>query len=114
MTKYQWKQVIKEQCIEADVYESSCDRVLDLLANIMSIHQDFSKAYDEAEGNGDIDAMNVCSIRLESLSKTALQYWRELGLTPKEYREFMRSRAEGKKLNKVQSFIANFDNVQKE
>ena len=97
MTKYQWKAEIKEECISAGFYEPCCERVLDMLSTIMSIWQDFNKKYDEAEANDDIDGMNVCSIRLESLSKTALQYWRECGLTPKQYREFLNNIGESQK-----------------
>ena len=92
MTAKKWKSVIKKQTNQAGTYRKSFDSVIDTLSIILETrdltYQQFldegsqimvSKSYRGMETM----AQNPLLTLWDSLNKTALTYWRDLGLTPK-------------------------------
>lgn len=109
-----WKSKIKQQCIEAGVYEPCCDRMLENLADLMLTFKDYSDMYEDAKAKGDFEKMTACAIRKSDLHRACMTYWRELMLTPKEYQEFLKNSGESKKENKLLALIREDNNVQSE
>ena len=89
-----WKYQIKKTCIEAGVYEPSCDRVIDELADLMYMLQDWKAEYEKAKLDDDFEKKRECTIRKADLHKTSRQFWADLLLTTKAYRDFMNKGAE--------------------
>lgn len=96
-TKQQWKNLIKKQMealkIETEPYMPMIDTLADLL-----VQRD--KTYDEFQNSGGnsvveytnkAGATNVTKnpflVLWDDLNKSALSYWRELGLTPSGYKK---------------------------
>lgn len=92
MKKAAWKRKIKKACKDAGTYEPYFDCVIDTLAGIMESRDDAAEKYD-ATGRQSVvmhtnkaGATNVVKnpalVVVDDLNKTALAYWRDLGLTP--------------------------------
>lgn len=92
MKKRAWKTRIKKACVEAGTYKPFFDHVIDTLAGILEKRD---QAWDEYEESGDnllVEMTNksghtnfvkhplICL--WDDLNKSALSYWKELGLTP--------------------------------
>ena len=114
MVTKQWKYLIKQQCIEGGVYEPCCDRLIENLADLMYTLQDFKELYDEAKKKGKYEEMSAYAIRKADLHSKCMIYWRELMLTPKEYRAFLENNGETKKENKLVSLILADKNAESE
>lgn len=92
MKKRAWKTKIKKACIEAGTYKPYFDFVIDALAGILERRDEALELYRENDEPLTIEITNksgftnrvknpIVSI-WEDLDKTALSYWRDLGLTP--------------------------------
>lgn len=97
LTAKQWATKIKKLCRRADVKAANYAPVIESLAEILEQRDQTMADYRE-NGSGPIvehtnkaGATNLCrSPYLElwdMLNKTALAYWRELGLTPAAYKK---------------------------
>lgn len=92
MTKNRWKRKIKKACTEAETYKPFFDSAIDALAGILE-QRDVARTQIEvgeepivietttAQGNTNY-VKNPVYVMLNDLEKTALAYWKELGLTP--------------------------------
>lgn len=93
MDKKGWKKLIKANCEEAGTYQPFFDSVIDTLAQILEtrdlVHDEFVKGgsnptvirHPERSEKENI-AKNPLLILEADLNTQALQYWKQLGLTP--------------------------------
>ena len=92
MKKRAWKTKIKKACIEAGTYKPYFDFVIDALAGILERRDEAMELYREDDEPLTIEITNKSGFTnrvknplvsiWEDLDKTALSYWRDLGLTP--------------------------------
>lgn len=93
MKKEAWKRRIKQACIDAGTYREYFDTVITSLAEILETRDAIRKAYRDSglgpvvqhtnkSGNTNI-IKNPMLTMYDDINKTAMIYWRELGLTPK-------------------------------
>lgn len=93
MKKSAWKKKIKKACTEAGTYAPYFDSAIDTLAGIMETRDDAAEKYTASGGQsvvmhtnkgGNTNIVkNPALVVVDDLNRTALTYWRELGLTPK-------------------------------
>lgn len=92
MTKKKWKEAIEAACREAGTYKPFFDTAIDTLAGIMEMRDkaqaNFKKGgslitveHTNKGGNTNI-VKNPALTIIDDLNRTALAYWRDLGLTP--------------------------------
>lgn len=93
MKKKAWKSRIKKACIEAGTYKQYFDYVIDTLAGILEKRDQAMEQYDSDEESRIVIEMtnksgftnavkNPLICIWDDLNKSALSYWRDLGLTP--------------------------------
>lgn len=92
MKKGAWKNKIKKACIEAGTYRPCFDAVIATLAETMAMRDDaLDKFYSSGgqtvvmhtnKGGATNIVKNPALVVVDDLNKTALAYWRDLGLTP--------------------------------
>ncbi len=92
MTKKRWKAQIIECCKSAGTYEEYFNDVIETLAQTLEQRDKVYKEYNESGGHPLIEytnksgATNLMKHPLlglwDELNKSALAYWRDLGLTP--------------------------------
>lgn len=92
MKKKTWVNRIKKACIEAGTYEPYFDEVIRILAEILEKRDAVQEAYKEQGSQPLISytnkggATNMIKNPIlkvwDDLNKSALAYWRDLGLTP--------------------------------
>lgn len=92
MTKKKWTEKIKAACVEAGTYKPYFDTTIETLAEIMELRDkavtNFKKTggmitveHTNKGGNTNI-VKNPALTIVDDLNRTALAYWRDLGLTP--------------------------------
>lgn len=91
MKKTSWKRRIKDACIEAGTYKPFFEMVIDELAGILERRDEAEAKYAEnpepvIEYTNKARATNLVKnpllMLIDDMNKSALQYWRDLGLTP--------------------------------
>lgn len=92
MTKNKWKKRITECCQAAGTYKPHFDDVIATLAQILEERDRVLKQYKETGGHPVVaytnksgatnPAKNPMLVLWDDLNKSALTYWRDLGLTP--------------------------------
>ena len=92
MKKRAWKTRIKKACIEAGTYKPYFDFVIDTLAGVLEKRDEAQQQYDEGDHQLVIETTNKGGFTnqvknplitlWDDLNKSALSYWRDLGLTP--------------------------------
>lgn len=92
MTKEIWQEKIKKSAMDAGTYRSFFDPVIDTLAGIMESRDDAMEKFTASGGQTVVmhtnkgGATNIVKnpalVVVDDLNKTALAYWRDLGLTP--------------------------------
>ena len=92
MTKRQWKNRIITACEEAGTFEEQFIHCVDTLAEILEKRDQVEKVYQkegsqpiilhENKGGGVNPTKNPALVMWDDLNKSALAYWRDLGLTP--------------------------------
>lgn len=97
MTAKQWKNLIKRQLSALGQTEKAYDSVISTLADILeqrdAVYQEYIDAgcepvreYTNKGGNTNL-TKNPLLVLWDDLNKSALAYWRELGLTPSSYKK---------------------------
>ena len=97
MTANQWKNLIKRQLSALGQTEKAYDSVISTLADILeqrdAVYQEYIDAgcepvreYTNKGGNTNL-TNNPLLVLWDDLNKSALAYWRELGLTPSSYKK---------------------------
>jgi phage terminase small subunit len=92
MTQRAWKSKIKKACEEAGTYRPYFDHVIATLADILSKRDKAQEQFEKSGGNAIIKHTNKSGATnleqnpalrmINDLNRDALQYWRDLGLTP--------------------------------
>ena len=92
MDRDEWKKRIIESCQAAGTYRPFFDSAIETLAGIMENRDDAQKRFEESGGESVIEHINTSGatnivknpalVVVDDLNKTALAYWRDLGLTP--------------------------------
>lgn len=96
MNKEAWKTDIKELCEKAGTYQPFFDPVIDSLAGILEMRDNAKEKFEASGGNTIVlhtnkgGATNIVKnpalVVVLDCEAQALNYWRELGLTPKAYK----------------------------
>lgn len=92
MKKETWVKKIKEACEKAGTYREYFDYTIDTLASILEKRDEIAKEYQRngshplipyTNKNGSTNLVkNPAIVLWDDLNKSALAYWRDLGLTP--------------------------------
>lgn len=92
MLQADWKKIIVEACKSAGTYKPFFNLVIDTLAGILERRDDAVQAFVKSggkpivkhtnKGGGTFLEQNPALRLLNELNRDAMQYWRELGLTP--------------------------------
>lgn len=92
MKKEEWKEKIVYACKKAGTYREYFDSVIDTLAETMEMRDDARSKFYATGGNSVVShtnqggntniVKNPMLVVIDDLNKTALAYWRDLGLTP--------------------------------
>lgn len=92
MKKDSWKKRIVDACTAAGTYKSCFDSVIDTLALILERRDDANEQFLKSggkpivaytnKGGATNPAKHPALVLWDELNKTALAYWRDLGLTP--------------------------------
>lgn len=92
MEQRKWKNKIKKACREAGTYQPYFDHVIDTLASILEKRDDAESQYIQSgaeplveytnKGGATNMIKNPALVLWDDLNKSALAYWRDLGLTP--------------------------------
>lgn len=119
MKKRAWKTKLRKACKDAGTYKPYFDHVIDTLAEILEKRDEAMDAYnlDEDEKivtevkqkTGMVKVKNPLVAIWEDLNKLALNYWRDLGLTPaglKKLNEEAFLQTSEEKENPLMGFIA--------
>lgn len=92
MNKDEWRATIEHACRKAGTYREYFDSVIDTLAETMEMRDDARSKFYATGGNSVVShtnqggntniVKNPMLVVIDDLNKTALAYWRDLGLTP--------------------------------
>lgn len=92
MNRSDWFERIKCDAIEAGTYRPFFDSIIDTLADVMAMRDDALQKFVDAGGETVVTHVNKggaanivknpALVVVDDLNKTALAYWRDLGLTP--------------------------------
>lgn len=92
MKKDSWKKRIVDACTAAGTYKPCFDSVIDTLALILERRDDANEQFIKSggkpivaytnKGGATNPAKHPALVLWDELNKTALAYWRDLGLTP--------------------------------
>lgn len=92
MKKRAWKTKIKKACVQAGTYKPFFDYTIDTLAGILEKRDEAAEILDDPEESLIIEQTNKSGFTnqiknpaysvWDEQNKTALTYWRDLGLTP--------------------------------
>lgn len=97
MTKSKWKELISTQMTALNIQQGPYNPAIETLAGILEQRDKTFKEFKEAGGRSIIEYTNKGGstnmikspllVLWDDLNKSALAYWRELGLTPSSYKK---------------------------
>ena len=97
MTKTKYKNVILKQMSALGIEDESYNSVIESLADILVQRDKTRREFEESGGKSVIEytnkggstnmTKNPLLVMWDEMNKTALAYWRELGLTPSAYKK---------------------------
>ncbi|MBQ8579337.1 MAG: P27 family phage terminase small subunit [Oscillospiraceae bacterium] len=92
MTANKWRETIVEKCKAVGTYKPAFDPVIDSLASVLAQRDKTQKEFKKSGGASVIYYVNKAGAKnmvknpllvlWDELNKSALAYWRDLGLTP--------------------------------
>lgn len=116
MKKKAWKARIKAATEDAGTYRPYFDNIIDTLASIMELRDDAQKRFEDSGGatvvtqtnvkGAEYLAKNPALVVIDDMNKTALQYWRDLGLTPAGLKRIDDQAMKGQKQNELAAALA--------
>lgn len=119
MTKSRWKAMILEQMaalqVQNDAYSSSVETLAGILEQRDKTFREFKamggKSVIEYTNKGGSTNMtkNPLLVLWDDLNKSALAYWRELGLTPSSYRKLTGEGVQKEKASGLAAAIRELD-----
>ena len=111
MRKADWKRKIKQATKDAGTYRPFFDSTIDTLAEIMALRDDARRKFTASGGDtvvlnvnkagNEYYAKNPALVVIDDMNKTALQYWRDLGLTPAGLKRIDEQAMKGQKQNEL-------------
>ncbi len=97
MTRSRWKKLILEQLTALGTKEPAYDSVVESLAAILEQRDRTFREFQDSGGKAAVGYTNKAGatnlnknpllVMWDELNKSALAYWRELGLTPSSYKK---------------------------
>lgn len=97
MTKNKWKKLILEQMSALGVQKEAYDSAVETLAGILEQRDKTFREFQASGGKSVIEytnkggstnmTKNPLLVLWDDLNKSALAYWRELGMTPSSYKK---------------------------
>ena len=97
MTKKKWRDLILTQLNALGTYKVAYDSVIDTLAAVLEQRDRTATEFHKSGGKSVIEytnkggstnlTKNPLLVLWDDLNKSALAYWRELGLTPSSYKK---------------------------
>lgn len=119
LTKKKWIEVIKSQLEDLSLYEKAYDPAIDALASVLVQRDKTAKEFKDSGGKSIMKytnkagATNIVKNPLLTLwddfNKTALAYWRELGLTPSSYKKLMNGIAKEDKRSQLMDALMSIE-----
>lgn len=119
MTKGAWKKRITQSCKDAGTYQPFFDDVINSLADILDKRDAAAKQYKEEGSEPIVDytnkggktnpTRNPLLALWDELNKTALTYWRELGLTPSGYKKIIGEKPKDESLSGLAAALAEIE-----
>lgn len=92
MTKEEWAPRIREACVNAGTYRPYFDDLITTLAGVLERRDECERQYNESDEGMTIERTNKAGfttmvknptmVFYDDFCRTALSYWKELGLTP--------------------------------
>lgn len=92
MKANEWRKIIVDACKKVGTYQPAFDTIIDTLASILERRDDAEEQYQKLgahplikytnKGGATNPAKNPALIVWDDMNKSALAYWRDLGLTP--------------------------------
>lgn len=114
-----WKKVIKENCIQAGTYRECFDPVIKTLAAIMEKRDMAQKQFDDGGGEIIVEHTNKAGatnlernpalLAVNELNRDALQYWRDLGLTPAGLKKINENAMRARKKNSLADVLKSLE-----
>lgn len=119
MNKKQWAETIKDRCQKAGTYLEVYDLVIDQLAGIMEVKDTAEEEY-EASGSSPVITYtnkgghtnlrkNPALAVINECNQQALAYWRDLGLTPKGYKNLTGEAVDEKKGGTLEAMLKKLE-----
>lgn len=119
MTKAKWKKEILAQMKDLGIYRESYEGAIKSLAEILE-QRDKTAAYYRKSGanpvveytnkNGSTNLVKNPALTLwDELNKSALAYWRELGLTPTSYKKMAGASGAPERRSALADALASLD-----
>lgn len=120
MTRNAWKKRITDYCKEAGTYQTYFEDIISTLADILANRDMAAKQYKQTgsmpivkytnKGGNTNPTKNPILVLWDDLNKTALIYWRELGLTPSGYKKITGDKPrEEEELSGLAAALANIE-----
>lgn len=119
MTKNKWKKIINKQCADLGIETVGYERVIETLAAILEQRDKTWAEWQEAGGLSVISytnkggstnmTKNPLLVMWDDLNKSALAYWRELGLTPSSYKKMTGDASKKEPLTGLAKALETFD-----
>ena len=115
--KRTWKRKIKKACEDAGTYRAYFEPVIDTLSGIMEtrdkaqenfIASGSNPVFIHTSKNGSENPVkNPALVIVDEMNKTALTYWRDLGLTPAGLRKIDQSLMKGSQKSNFAEILQN-------
>ncbi len=114
--KESWKNKILDQCKEVGTYRKSFLPVIDTLAETLEQRDATRREFIESGAKSVVEYVNKFGatnytknpllVLWDDLNKSALAYWRDLGLTPAGLKKIDESALKGKKQNELAKVLS--------
>lgn len=114
-----WKSTIKRHCKSVGTYQKAFDPVIDTLAEILVKRDEAEELYESTGRQSVVEHTNKAGasnieqnpiLRLiNDLNRDALQYWRDLGLTPAGLRKINDEALKEQKMSPLDRVLANLE-----
>lgn len=115
MTVEEWKKTIISACKDAGTYKPFFDKMIETLADILAKRDLANEGFLKSGGNPVIThtnqggnsnpTKNPFLVVIDDYNKTALAYWRDLGLTPKGLKALDDQALKAKKLTGLEQVL---------
>lgn len=119
MTKAKWEKLILEQLNALGTYKPAFDSVIETTAAILEQRDRTAREFKGSGGCSVIEytnkggstnmTKNPLLTLWDDLNKSALAYWRELGLTPSSYKKMAGEGAKPEKRSALADALASLD-----